>query len=217
MLRVECDRDRAEFAQKDLGAVVLPHGPDLESLVTRMGAGDREALAAFLKSYGPLIRRRVRGKLRASMRRLFDSQDILSTLGRRLDAFVRDGKFFAKSEDEFWSMVFRVAHHSLAEKGRIVESLRRKEGEDSVFASWMLGRLNAGGLGSEPAIVAGAELDDLLALLPDDRDRTITRLWATGSNHVQIAAHLGVSEPVVRQRWRRIRELLREALGEVAA
>jgi DNA-directed RNA polymerase specialized sigma24 family protein len=174
-----------------------------------MGTGDREALGQFLTQYGPLIRRRVRGKLRASMRRLFDSQDILSTLSRRLDSYVRDGKFQARSEEEFWSMVFTVAHNSVAEKARIVESLRVKEGEDSVFAGWMLGRMRTPE--SPPAEEAGPslEFDDVLAMLKSEQDRTITRLWATGSNLAQIAAHLGVGESLVRQRWHRIREVVR--------
>jgi len=214
---VECDRSTSESAQNVPGKAVISQDAALERLVTRMGQGDREALAQFLKSYGPLIRRRVRGKLRASMRRLFDSQDILSTLSRRLDAYVRDRKFVAKSEDEFWSMIFKVAHNSVAEKGRTVEALRRKEGEESGFASFVLARLGAEESARETSNAHGLELEDILDLLPDDRDKTITRMWATGWNHVQIAAHLGLNDTVVRQRWHRIREGLRLTLAEAAA
>jgi DNA-directed RNA polymerase specialized sigma24 family protein len=189
-------------------AVSLPAG-GLGDLVTRIGTGDREALARFLTDYGPLIRRRVRGKLRASMRRLFDSQDILSTLSRRLDSYVRDGKFAARSEDEFWAMVFKVAHNSVVEKARIVESLRVKEGEDSAFAALMLGKIETA---PEAVSAAGIELEDVLAMLKSEEDRTITRLWMTGSNLAQIASHLGFGEPAVRQRWHRIRETIRTSL-----
>jgi RNA polymerase sigma factor (sigma-70 family) len=174
-----------------------------------MGTGDREALAQFLTQYGPLIRRRVRGKLRASMRRLFDSQDILSTLSRRLDSYVRDGKFQARTEEEFWAMVFTVAHNSVVEKARIVEALRVKEGEDSVFAAWMLSRMRDPDSQAADGSERTLELEDVLAMLKTEQDRTITRLWATGSNLAQIAAHLGVGEPTVRQRWHRIREIVR--------
>lgn len=151
------------------------------------------------------------------MRRLFDSQDILSTLGRRLDCYVRDGKFEARSEDEFWSMVFRVAHNSVAEKARIVESLRVKEGEDSVFAGWMLSRLRDPEGDGAPKAARVFELDDILALLKDEQDRTITHLWATGSNLSQIADHMGVGESMVRQRWHRIRETVRAGVEEALA
>ncbi len=179
----------------------------------RMGDGDRHALADFLTSYGPMIRRRVRGKLRASVRRLYDSQDILSTVSRRLDAYVRSGKFQARSEDEFWGMVFKVAQHSLVEKARIVEALRTKEGEDSEFAVWMLGRLNSPSQSDE--LGSGSlELDDLLDILKTDDDRTIARMWAGGANHTQIATHLGVDDAAVRQRWHRIRQTLQDGLAE---
>ncbi len=179
----------------------------------RMGDGDRHALADFLTTYGPMIRRRVRGKLRASVRRLYDSQDILSTVSRRLDAYVRSGKFQARSEDEFWGLVFMGAQHSLVEKARIVDALRTKEGEDSDFAVWMLGRLNAP---AHPDVASsgGLELDDLLDILKTDEDRTITRMWAGGANHTQIATHLGVEDASVRQRWHRIRQTLQESLAE---
>jgi RNA polymerase sigma factor (sigma-70 family) len=178
-----------------------------------MGRGDRQALGEFLSRYGPLIRRRVRGKLRASVRRLYDSQDILSTLSRRLDAYVRNGKFQARSEDEFWGMIFKVAQNSMAEKARLVDALETKEGEDSDFATWMLGRLNSPPE-SENAPGSSLDLDDMLDVLQTDEDRTIVRLWATGSNHVQIAAHLGLSETAIRQRWSRIRLVLQEGLSE---
>ncbi|HMN39399.1 MAG TPA: ECF-type sigma factor [Phycisphaerales bacterium] len=184
--------------------------------MARMGEGDRVALGEFLGRYGPLIRRRVRGKLRASVRRLYDSQDILSTVSRRLDAYVKSGKFQARTEDEFWGLVFRVAQRSLVEKARIVEALRAKEGEDSEFAGWMLGRLR----GQEPderARTDGLEVDDLLDALKSDEDRTITRLWAGGANHSQIASHLGIDDAAVRQRWCRICQMLQESLTERAA
>ena len=78
------------LAQKVAKVVHASTDSDLDSLVSRMAAGDREAVGTFLSLYGPMIRRRVRGKLRMSVRRLFDSQDILSTVGRRLDTIVRE-------------------------------------------------------------------------------------------------------------------------------
>ena len=61
---------------------------NVESLLRRMRNGDREAAAQFITRYEDRIRRRIRGKLNPSVRRLFDSQDIFSTIGRRLDQYV---------------------------------------------------------------------------------------------------------------------------------
>jgi DNA-directed RNA polymerase specialized sigma24 family protein len=186
--------------------------PEIDRLVIRMSVGDREAVAAFLGRYGPMIRRRVRGKMRASMRRLYDSQDILSTLGRRLDAYVRERKFTARTETEFWAMIFRVAQNSVVEKARIVDALRAKEGEDSPFAESMLARLRDAE--RAPGGDDGAEIavDELLSQIPDGADRSIATLWCLGLSHAQIADHLDLTHDHVRKRWQRLRESLRARL-----
>src|SRR5690606_30935513 len=104
------------------------------ALLERMRRGDRDAAAEFLVGYGPLIRRRIRGKLGAAMRRLFDSQEILSTVGRRLDAFVNAGRLEATTTPQLWGLVIRIAENALIEKARVVQSLKAREGEDSPFA-----------------------------------------------------------------------------------
>jgi hypothetical protein len=74
--------------------------PDFDALLARMRAGDRDAAAAFVTRYGTRIRRRLRGKMSPSIRRLFDSQELMSTVARRLDAFVRSGRLAAVSEGQ---------------------------------------------------------------------------------------------------------------------
>jgi DNA-directed RNA polymerase specialized sigma24 family protein len=185
----------------------------MQGLVARIIAGDRVALGEFLGRYGPQIRRRVRGKLRASVRRIFDSQDIMSTVGRRLDDIVREGRVKARSEAEFWALVLRVAQNSVVEKARIVRALDVKEGEDSDFASWMLTRLAQS---EKWAVDETADLafDHMMSLLENDEDRTIATLWALGLSHPQIAEQVGLSHDAVRQRWIRIRDTLRARYKE---
>jgi DNA-directed RNA polymerase specialized sigma24 family protein len=207
------DSDASFLAQKPAKVVHSHTDADLDGLVERMAAGDREAVAAFISRYGPMIRRRVRGKMRSSVRRLFDSQDILSTVGRRLDQIVSQRRVTARTGGEFWSLVSEIALHSLVEKSRIVDALAAKEGEDSGFAAMMLGRLREAERSTGDA---GAEIafDDLLAPLTSEQDRTIAMLWSIGLSHAQIAAHLGANEDYVRQRWCRIREMLRASIQE---
>src|SRR5690606_928250 len=95
----------------------------------------------FIMTYGSRIRRRIRGKLGPSMRRLFDSQEILSTLGRRLDIYVRDQKLDATEENQLWTLVFRMAENAMVDKTRIYQRLQSVEGSDSVFAHDLLARL----------------------------------------------------------------------------
>ena len=86
---------------------------DPEELVRRMRSGDRDAAAEFISRYDSRIRRRIRGKLGPAMRRLFDSQDIVSTLGRRLDLYVRSGRLEAVSGDQLWSLIMKMAEHGV--------------------------------------------------------------------------------------------------------
>ena len=73
---------------------------DLDTLIARMRAGDRAAAAAFITQYGDRVRRRVSGKLSPAMRRLFDSQEIMSTVARRLDHCVSGGELAAMAPDQ---------------------------------------------------------------------------------------------------------------------
>lgn len=158
--------------------------------------------------YGSQIRRRVRGKLRASMRRLFDSQDILSTLGRRLDEYVYSGGFEARSEGELWSLVFKIAERSVAEKARHFESLTGNEsgGFRAASQAQRFDRVDAHDDESP-------ELEDLLAEIPSEPDRQIARLWSRGMTSEMIAVEVKMTPHQVRQRWIRTRDRLRARFG----
>lgn len=185
---------------------LLAADPDL--LLERMRSGDRAAAAEFIERFGTRIRRRVRGKLGPAMRRLFDTQEILSTLGRRLDQFILAGRLRAETAPELWSLVFRIADNALVEKSRVFRSLEAKEGEDSPLAYRMLGRLREadGHSPDGPEI----ELERALGILEPGIDREILSLWLTGHQHNHIAESLGLAPTAVRKRWQKIRERLRE-------
>ena len=100
----------------------------VEALLEQMRDGDREAAALFVSRYGPRIRRRIRGKLGPGMRRIFDSQDILSSVGRRLDAFIHGRKLTANNEQELWGLVHRIASRVLVDKARIFYQLHPAAG-----------------------------------------------------------------------------------------
>lgn len=209
--RSECDEIRAEMCTD----VQIPGSrtqgttdTDLTDLLERVRQGDREAGAAFIRKYGSRIRRRVRGKLSPAMRRLFDSQEILSTVARRLDALVATGQIHAVSDGQVWSLVFTIAENSLVEKARVYRGLRAKEGEDSALAERILARLRE----SEREHSDGPELeiDRALRSLGDRVDREILSLWLMGRDASSIAIAVDMSPSAVRKRWERIREQLRD-------
>jgi DNA-directed RNA polymerase specialized sigma24 family protein len=179
-----------------------------ENLLARMRSGDREAAAEFVQRYAMKIRRRARGKLGPSMRRLFDSQEILSTLGRRLDAFIRSGRLQATTAPELWTLVCRITDNALIEKARVFRSLQAREGQGSPLAGRMLQRFrSAERLSSDGPEI---EMDRALRSLRSEIDRDILSMWLNGMQLNEIAESLGMAPTAVRKRWQSIREQLRE-------
>jgi DNA-directed RNA polymerase specialized sigma24 family protein len=165
-----------------------------------MRSGNREAAAEFLMRYGSRVRRRIRGKLAPTMRRVFDSMDILSTLGRRLDLYVMSGKVQASNEAQLWSLLFKMADHALVDKARMFRTSQEIERENSIFASKHTSDDNDGLYG----------IDHCLGLLDDPVDRSVLSLWLVGDSHVEIGRQLKLGADAVRKRFKRIQTLLKE-------
>jgi DNA-directed RNA polymerase specialized sigma24 family protein len=186
---------------------------EVRELLRGMRAGDRAAAALFITRYGSRIRRRIRGKLSPAMRRIFDSQDILSTLGRRLDLYVRSGRVEAASEAELWALVFRMANNALVDKARVFRRLKQVESEDGSFAQELSSRLRQAERMSRGGVEI--EIEKAMSLFPDLVDRQILFLWLAGARHSAIAEHVNLAPTAVRKRWQRIRsELQRRFAAE---
>jgi len=182
----------------------------VEQLLSRMRQGDRDAAAEFMDRYGAMVRRRVRGKLGQSMQRIFDSQDILSTVSRRLDQFVADGRVRADAPGELWALVTQIARNAVIDKSRIFRRLEGVEGSDSDFARTMLSRLRSSE--QEPMSKVEIELERAIDSLGDSIDQQILAMWLHGESHERIADEVGIATTGVRKRWQRIREQLREKI-----
>lgn len=182
----------------------------LTGLIDRMNRGDREAAGAFLARYGPLIRRRIRGKMYSSLKRVADTGDILSTLSRRLDLYVLNGRFMCRTEDELWSLINTIAERSTVEKARILNSINRLEREDGPLARKVQEAFDGAQSGSGAVELAW---DDLMAHVVDPIDREIAFHWTLGCGHAEIATIVGLSPAAVRKRWERVKAMLREKLG----
>lgn len=184
----------------------------IRALLAQMRAGDRDAAAALITRFGPLIRARYRHKLGRVMRRLFDSQELLSTIGRRLDQYVCSGRIRASTEDELWALLRAIADHSLADKVKIVRRLSAVEGEDAPFAREFSARLTA----AQQVRPDGAEdlIDRCLRRLGAGVDREILAMWLMGSAPTSIAQELAMTPGAVRVRWHRICADLRRHLSE---
>lgn len=177
---------------------------DAAELLARIKSGDRDAAAAFALRYGPLIRRRIGHRLGPRMRRLFDSQDILSTVLRRFDLYVRSGRLMASTEAQLWTLIIRIAEAAVVDKVRLLERLKAAEAADQ---PWVKAMLEQAEHGNDEAI--GITLEQAMNALSDETDRKILWLWLAGVDHRLTGELLELSHDAVRKRWQRIREELR--------
>jgi DNA-binding NarL/FixJ family response regulator len=187
--------------------MVAPHDQD-DRLLERIRGGDRNAAAMFLAANEPLLRRRFRHKLGAALRRLVDSEELVSTMARRLDAYVVSGRLSAATLEELWALVLQIGKHSVADKLKLLQRLRNAEREDGPVAAALQHRLEDTGEARFEERV-----EEILRLIGSDVDREITRLWLCGVELRVIAADLGMTPEAVRKRWQRIKLDLRERLG----
>ncbi len=170
--------------------------------------GDRAAVAQYIARNAPLIRRRLRGKIARSLRGLFDSDDLMATISRRLDDIVRKRELTATSEGELWSLLEHLAANALSD-------LARRTVREHPDAPVEL-------IPAPPAseLEPKADSDDpnsllaiCLAEIHHEADQRILRMRLDHHTHAQIAAAEGVSESNVRKRWQRIRRVVRRLLG----
>jgi DNA-directed RNA polymerase specialized sigma24 family protein len=176
----------------------------LDGLLARIRAGEREAAAEFVRRHEALLRRRYRHKVGTALRRLVDSEDMVSTLSRRLDAYMASGKLQEVTLEQLWSLIYRIVEHALADKGRLARRLQIVEGEDRPFAAALETRLEGS--------AAEGELGRIIGTIDDPVDREILQMWLAGAQHKVIAANLGISHVAVRKRWQRTKTALREQL-----
>lgn len=179
----------------------------IDDLLLRMRSGDRDAAAEFLMRYGSRVRRRIRGKLGPTIRRLFDSMEILSTLGRRLDLYVMSGRLQVASESQLWSLLFKMADRAMIDKARVYKRLQAAEGEDSDFARDFNRRLHEAD--NEQTSGVELEIENCLKALSDPRDRRILSLWLAGEPYAVIAEYVDLEPANVRKKWEFIKARLR--------
>lgn len=206
MAASEREAKSEEIAKISTGAFPLPKALD-DSVLWRLQAGDRAAAAEFIQRYGPLIRRRVRGKLSPSARRVFDSQEILATVARRFDAFVAGHRLTTGDEAGVMALVLRMAETAVIDKSRVLQRSRRLEAEDGPFVYALRQRMeNADARNADGAT---QELARLFELVPTPAERELLTLRLHGLSHGSIAWMLGISTDTARQRWQALRDYLR--------
>lgn len=179
---------------------------EIYQLLDRMREGDREAAARFLSEYGPRFFHRIRGKISRRIRDIYDSAEIMSTVQRRLDVYVRTQRIAAADPTELWALINRMIDHAVIEKTRKYDSVRRLEQESAVSDST--------GDSAPLSVVESDEselaMNRLIASLADPVDRHILYMRLHGMPHSVIAMSLDMKVDAVRQRWHQISSQLRQ-------
>ena len=170
----------------------------------------RRAVADFVLEHSEKIRAIARRKLTAATRSVHDSEDVCSSVARRLDHLAARGELRPRSEAELWALIKVVARNTAVSKTRLIERAREILTDDGPLAYEMLRRLNAC-QGDEDATVL---LHRTMMILTDAKDRQVLALQLRGASHAAIGSLLGISEAASRQRWMSIRRRLAERLAE---
>lgn len=169
----------------------------------------RAELAAFLLERADEIRAVARRKLTTVARCSFDSEDVLSSVVRRMDKLFHDGRLHVTTRDELWRLVQAVAGNRAVSFTRLRERMAQLSEEDGPYAQHLASSFAACTCDDEALLT----LYQLAAKLAQPADRQLFLLRARGANHRAAAAVLGVSEEAARQRWTSIRRQL-SAFGE---
>lgn len=198
-------------------AVSEPEEEFFGRLFAKVQAGDRNAAAELFVRYAPIIRARVRHQISPRMRSVFDSQDLMSTMARRLDRYVAVGRFKCDSVPQLLVLLGRIAEASVVDKARSESRLRRAleiGGADARLVACLAPEVRA-----EHDRFSDAWSDRLLdrleralGMLSHD-ERELVVFWLSDLSFVEMGAALGVSPNASRKRWNALREKLIELLS----
>jgi len=164
----------------------------------------REAIAAWAMQHQRQIRTLARSRLTSHTRSVFDSEDVFSSVVRRLDGLARDGTLRPNSEAELWALARQIALNTAISKTRLIERSRRLLTEDGPLAYEIERRVSAC-VGDDDAALL---VHRMYEALENSADRQIFGLLLRGASHRAVSQLLGISVDASRQRWMAIRRRL---------
>lgn len=163
----------------------------------------------------------VRARLSQQLRQRRESMDVCQSLARSFVVDLRDGKLQFDNRAALVGYLRKVVENKMIDLSRQDRAAKRGAGAAHV----PIGPAETGAPAVDPGagapgpgtIAVEHELKDavLARLSPDDR--TLITLRQRGLEWDDIAAHLGVAAPVLRKRWSRLQQSIREALADGAS
>jgi DNA-directed RNA polymerase specialized sigma24 family protein len=188
---VESDRTAREDGVESFGTGRIPN---------------REEIAQYLLENRDRVRAFARRKLTSKARSVFDSEDVFSSVLRRVDALASAGSLRLHSESDLWALVAAITHNSAVNRTRLVD---RASVTEDVYQA-LKKRLK----GCSPDDQAAVLVLRMMFYLKSEEDRRVLSLLHRGAGHRAIGSVLGISEDASRQRWARIRRMLAERFAK---
>lgn len=165
----------------------------------------RVLMARYLDERRDLIRAAARSKLLPAARSLSDSEDVASSVIRRMDAMVNTGEFELRSEHELWALVKLIAERQAIDRGRLATRARSVALDDGPDGALVVKSLAKTSSDDHAALM----LHRFLMALADAEERHLLLLRLRGCSYRVIGQQLGFSEDAAKMRWFRIAKSLR--------
>lgn len=166
----------------------------------------REYVATFVLARKELIQSIARSKLTPKAGTVYDSEDVVSSVLRRVDDLARRGKLAPGCESELWALIKVIATNTALGKTRLIARSRHWVSENPEYAAHVSGLLNACETDDEAHLLVYR----MAGSLDDRADRQLFLLQVRGAGHRAIAEVMRISEEACRQRWSRVCRQLRE-------
>lgn len=149
---------------------------------------------------------RIHRLLSDDARKLTDTEDILSTVQRRVDRIIYEGRLRAASDEQFYALVHSVVERAILEKIRMGRRARvREQAAGAVRLSSLVERRRREAI---------SQTERIGRAVTDPVDREVILLRGRGLSFELIAEMMGMQPAAVRKRWSRLRARARLILGE---
>lgn len=168
----------------------------------------RDQVAEFLFRNAERIRKLARKKLTAYTRRSYDSEEVLSSVLRRIDGLAADGQLRTANENELWGLIERVTLNRAVSLTRSMERLFQFIAEEGHCAEALDARLER----CERDEEAGDLYRELLRGLRSEKALEVFVLRSRGVSYLVISQMLGIPADTARKRWSKGIERLQRTL-----
>lgn len=157
----------------------------------------RELLAEYVLANEGLIRQQARRKLAAWSRQSQDSEDVLSSVLRRVDLLAAQGRFWANDANDIMALILTVTRNTAVTKVRLATQAKRLLADGGKYMTALREHVNRCQGDDEAAILVSR----MLLSLDNADQRQYLELRLRGATHRAAAQVLGISDEAARQRW----------------